>query len=98
MNRYNRFYPGGMASGGRPLPPRRPVPCSDKPACPPAPTYQSLVCAPDSGCQSGESLPTAMAYVSWQNWEEPYAPDTALCRGTIFPSLDLPFMAYKGAR
>lgn len=33
----------------------------------------------------------AMAYVPWQRWEQLYAPEKALCRGTLFPSLDLPF-------
>lgn len=38
-----------------------------------------------------ESTPPAMAYVPFQQWEEPYAPNKALSAGTIFPSLDLPF-------
>jgi len=33
----------------------------------------------------------AMAYVPWQKWEKPYDDEKALERGTIFPSLDLPF-------
>ena len=37
-------------------------------------------------------LPLAMAYVPVQTWGETYDPETALCRGTLFPSLDLPFM------
>lgn len=36
-------------------------------------------------------LPLAMAYVPWQNWGETYDSAKALCRGTIFPQLDLPF-------
>ena len=39
-----------------------------------------------------ENTPPAMAYVPFQQWEEPYAPNSALAAGTIFPSLDLPFM------
>ena len=39
-----------------------------------------------------------MAYVSWQNWQNTYDPETALRKGTVFPCLDLPFLAYKGAR
>lgn len=35
--------------------------------------------------------PPAMAYVPFQQWEEPYAPNKALAAGTMFPSLDLPF-------
>jgi len=37
-------------------------------------------------------LPLAMAYVPWQCWGETYKPAEALCRGTIFPELDLPFL------
>lgn len=39
-----------------------------------------------------EEFPIAMAYVPWQCWQEVYPPDRALCRGTIFPELDKPFM------
>lgn len=35
--------------------------------------------------------PIAMAYVPWQRWGEVYEPEKALCRGTLFPALDLPF-------
>ncbi len=37
-------------------------------------------------------LSLAMAYVPMQTWGETYTPEKALCRGTIFPVLDLPFM------
>lgn len=36
--------------------------------------------------------PLAMAYVPFQKWEETYSENTALYKGTIFPSLDLPFL------
>ncbi len=36
-------------------------------------------------------LPLAMAYVPFQRWECLYEPYRALQRGTVFPSLDLPF-------
>jgi hypothetical protein len=36
-------------------------------------------------------LPLAMAYVPFQRWEPLYDPCRALQRGTVFPSLDLPF-------
>lgn len=42
-------------------------------------------------CLAG--LPLAMAYVPWQCWYETYKPAEALHRGTIFPELDLPFLA-----
>lgn len=34
----------------------------------------------------------AMAYVPNQVWNEVYALDIGLCRGTIFPCLDKPFI------
>lgn len=37
-------------------------------------------------------LALAMGFVPIQAWEEPYDIDLALSRGTIFPSLDKPFL------
>ena len=36
-----------------------------------------------------------MAYVPIQPFETPYDLPTALCRGTIFPSLDKPFLGRR---
>lgn len=38
-----------------------------------------------------EETPVGMCYVPFQQWEMPYAENTALERGTMFPSLDKPF-------
>lgn len=35
--------------------------------------------------------PLGMAYIPFQQWEQPYDTDTAFPIGTIFPSLDYPF-------
>lgn len=35
--------------------------------------------------------PVGMCYVPFQQWETPYAENVGFERGTIFPSLDLPF-------
>ncbi len=43
-----------------------------------------------------EDTPLAMAYVPFQQWEETYAENVALAKGTIFPSLDLPFYGKEG--
>lgn len=45
-----------------------------------------------------EETPLAMAYVPFQKWEKPYDPEAALCRGTIFPSLDKPFIGEEAVR
>lgn len=45
-----------------------------------------------SGMNNMSGFPIAMCYVPWQAWERTYEPAVALKRGTIFPSLDLPFL------
>ena len=40
-----------------------------------------------------DNMPLAMAYVPMQKWKTVYSNDVALNRGTIFPELDLPFLA-----
>ena len=45
-----------------------------------------------------ENMPLSMAYVPYQSWEETYAENTALAKGTIFPSLDLPFLGREGVQ
>ncbi len=39
-----------------------------------------------------ECAPVGMAYIPYQMWEAPYDDEIALFRGTIFPSLDKPFI------
>lgn len=38
-----------------------------------------------------EQTPPGMAYIPFQQWEEPYDSDTGFPIGTIFPALDYPF-------
>lgn len=45
-----------------------------------------------------EDTPLAMAYVPYQSWEETYAENVALAKGTIFPRLDLPFLGKEGVQ
>lgn len=42
--------------------------------------------------------PVGMAYVPFQTWERPYDSDAALSRGTIFPSLDKPFIGEEAVK
>ena len=42
-----------------------------------------------------DSLPLAMAYVPMQAFSTQYDPEAALCRGTLFPDLDKPFVGCK---
>ena len=50
-------------------------------------------------CHSIKTFPkeisVAMAYVPYQQWCDVYQCDKALCQGTIFPVLDLPFMGVR---
>ena len=41
-------------------------------------------------------MPLAMAYVPWQEWQNLYSAEKALCRGTIFEELDKPFLGRGG--
>lgn len=45
-------------------------------------------------CDAFTSQPIsyAIAYVAFQTWEKPYDPEVGFVRGTIFPSLDKPFL------
>ena len=57
---------------------------------------ESFVCAARRPCETETRLeykPLAMAYVPWHKFEKLYDENTALNRGTVFPSLDLPFCA-----
>ncbi|MBN7773469.1 spore coat associated protein CotJA [Clostridium aminobutyricum] len=47
----------------------------------------------ESDCAAG--CPLAMAYVPWQSWENTYEEEVAFKVGTVFPSLDLPFLGGK---
>ena len=57
--------------------------------CMPSARPMPRECIPEAPMLTG--APLAMAYVPVQTWGETYSPDRALCRGTLFPALDLPF-------
>lgn len=54
--------------------------------------YKTPMPNPSVSMKDIDCLPIAMAYVPWQYWNEVYSVETAICRGTIFPDLDKPFM------
>lgn len=45
-----------------------------------------------------EETPIAMAYVPYQQWAKPYDPEAGLCRGTLFPALDKPFIGEEAVK
>ena len=45
-----------------------------------------------------DTRPLAMAYVPWQTWRNIYDAEKALCQGTIFQELDLPFRGIGGCQ
>ena len=49
------------------------------------------ICRPGSA-PSEQNAMVGIGYVPWQQWECTYPPDRALFSGTIFPSLDKPFL------
>lgn len=63
-------------------------------------SYRSDEALPDRECCSTlrifpKEVSVAMAYVPFQQWCDVYSCDKALCQGTIFPVLDLPFMGVR---
>ncbi|MDF2989303.1 MAG: hypothetical protein K0R50_4813 [Eubacterium sp.] len=46
----------------------------------------------DEGRSTGQRMVVGMAYVPEQAWETPYDAFDGLDRGTLFPSLDKPFL------
>lgn len=42
--------------------------------------------------------PLGMAYVPFQEWEKTYDAQAALSRGTVFPSLDKPFIGEEAVK
>lgn len=53
---------------------------------------QGNLCVPETVSLTG-NYSLAMAYVPWQCFSNTYEPDHALETGTIFPELDMPFLA-----
>ena len=43
-----------------------------------------------------DDMSLAMAYVPWQKWKDIYELEKALCVGTIFCELDMPFHGKGG--
>ncbi len=72
-------------------------PTTEPPTTPVPPTLCAKCCLPPDVCPSPcpdpiWGMPLASSYVPMQQWGETYSSNSALCRGTIFPCLDLPFL------
>ena len=52
--------------------------------------------SPKHGHCEFDHFPPAMAYVPWQHFQTVYEIDMALCKGTIFPELEKPFLGKAG--
>ena len=81
---------GMMPGASRPT---MPCPAQQTGACPaqppmPCPAQQTT----EANCFDRDRFPVGMGYVPMQNWETPYSMEQGFRRGTIFPSLDYPFM------
>ncbi len=64
-----------------------------RPSCPCQPVNRAgfNVCRPGD-CPPAANADIAMGYVPWQQWECTYPLNKGLFIGTVFPSLDKPFM------
>ena len=64
-----------------------------RPSCPCQPVNRAgfNVCRPGE-CPPAANADVAMGFVPWQQWECTYPLNRGLFIGTVFPSLDKPFM------
>ena len=53
-------------------------------------------CCPGHSHAPVDTMPIAMAYVPWQEWQNIYEPCKGFSRGTIFEDLDKPFYGRGG--
>ena len=58
-------------------------------------TRSRCACEPDAASDRQPEYVVAMAYVPWQEWEDVYELCEGFEIGTIFPSLNKPFVGYK---
>ena len=95
---------GSMDSQSRPpqIPPQNQTPPQNRPDVP-----QMLGSGQEPEIEENSRPPqmpnqqpmvAGMAYVPWQRWQQPYDYEEGFRTGTIFPELNLPFLAYQGGR
>ena len=87
----NQSSPSTVAPPNLPL--QQTIP---QPQMMPAMPQSSLRC--ESLTPFPQHTPIAMAYVPYQQWERLYDDAVAISRGTIFPSLDKPFIGEEAVR
>jgi len=52
----------------------------------------------DSMKQFPQDAALAIAYIRWQQLQDVYEPEVALCHGTLFPELNKPFYGRRACR
>ena len=97
----NLYQPDAAAN--RPLPGEMPAQSHTLPIAAPMPLgarrdgeRDDRNCECDLSASS--QLPVTMGYVPLQKWCNTYDTQTALCRGSLFPELDKPFLGSRGER
>ena len=85
-----------QSSPGIAAPPILPMPQMMPPQMMPTMPQTSIRC--ESLMPFPQHTPIAMAYVPYQQWEKLYDDAVAISRGTIFPSLDKPFIGEEAVR
>lgn len=58
--------------------------------------YVSSCGCTEKAVRESAAFTPVMAYVPFQEWEEPFCEMEALCVGTLFPSLEKPFLGKRG--
>lgn len=92
MNMNDRRYRGNMT--GNTFVKRSSMPMASNTSCNCSCNCNPCNCVDNADSIQNDALrgmPLGMGYVPWQHWECVYNVDEGLSKGTIFPSLDLPF-------
>lgn len=86
MPNYRYHTPDYMRRNGcsRPAQPQAPVPCTE-------PVSEPVCCSNTNEYDELSSMPLAMAYVPWQEWQNIYEAEKGFHCGTIFEELNMPF-------
>ncbi len=86
MPNYRYHTPDHMRRNGcsRPAQVQPSAPCTE-------PVTEPVCCCSPNEYDELSSMPLAMAYVPWQEWQNIYEAEKGFHRGTIFEELDKPF-------
>lgn len=98
LNRQTAARNPHMQRAGSGSPRSASMPCTSCPSSMPRTSERarSSFGCPGQPCAPVDSMPLAMAYVPWQQWQNIYEICQGFQRGTIFEDLDKPFHGRGG--